>query len=148
MTIPVSTVPAVRAAIAAGVTALINDPSVVVSDGPPSVTKDDMIVIDGVTREVRYSGFVGSGGAGWLEEIYHLKVVVQSFRGGDNFPTVIARAWALTSVVETFVRTDPSIGALLIVSHPEQSDESDLWEENNKGPIVTITTPIYCHARI
>lgn len=148
MTVPASTVPAVMQALVAGITTQVNDPEVLVTYYEEGTWKpNDIITVGTVNRTVLATGVVGSGAAGWLHEEYTVEVKVSSYIGGDDPATITARAWALTAAVETFVRTDPSLGGLLLEMRPESSTAEGRWDDNDTGRFVDVTTPIYCYAQ-
>jgi hypothetical protein len=150
MTIPVSTAPTAKLYLYNQIIALVNDPAVLVSYGEPGLEQpDDIIVVGAVSRQVVISQMVGSGGTGWLDETYTIGVDVEVYRGGADAPTADARAWALVGVVETVVRTDPSLGGAVIVAHPsENQSPGPAWEAKGLGVLVSITVLITCRARI
>jgi len=149
MAIPASTVPAAVTYIHSHITTAINDAAVLVSYGPPGTNQpDDMIVVGNVNREVGPIQMVGSGQAGWLDEIYTIDVIASVFRGGDNGQTVMERAAALADVVVAVVRTDPSLGGAVIVAYPTTVDYEQNWDDQHKGRVVDATVTIRCRARI
>lgn len=149
MTIPASTVPAAVAYLHTNVTTAVNDPAVLVSYGQPGTRQpDDMIVVGDVSREVAPWQMVGSGQAGWLDEIYTINVVVSVFRGGDYAQTVMERACVLADVVVAVIRNDPSLGGAVTVAHPSMVDYRQEWDQEHKGRLVDVTVSVRCRARI
>jgi hypothetical protein len=150
MTIPISSIPAAVLYLFNGVTALVNDPAVLISYGPPGPRQpDDIVAINlGIDRMVVPYQMVGSGQAGWLDESYSIEVVVSVFRGGDDVRTAFERACTLADQVVYVVRSDPSLGGAVVVAHPEQSRYETGLEDDHKGLLVTVTIPIACRARI
>jgi hypothetical protein len=147
MTIPVSTVPAVKALLAQGITdAATVDPGhqlLVCFDDPSRYQPDDIVMIGKVkNRNTVPWQMVGDGGAGWLREDYRLEVEVSVFRGGEDAIAPYNRAWELASIVEYVVRKDPSLGGLVIQANPADSQDESSWDETHKGRIVTVTITI------
>lgn len=156
MTIPVSTVPAVKSYMRDGIMdALTGDIvpgfALVVCYDRPGQYRPPEIVVIGKIYDRRVEGFsmVGSGGAGWLKEDYEFEAIVDVFRPGESLQVeAYERAWHLMSVVETVVRTDPSLGGLVIRSRPDRSYDDSEWERDGKGWIVSVTTRFTVCAQI
>lgn len=141
------------AALVAGITAQVNDPEVLVTSYTEGIRNpNDIILVGTVNRTASPVGVVGSGGAGWLHEQYTIDVTVSSYNGGDEaivpWATITARAWALTAAVEAFVRSDPSLGGVLLAMRPQSSTADGRWDDNDTGRFVDVVTPIYCSAQI
>lgn len=149
MTVPVSTVPAVRNYLVTAINnrvaaAGIASPTVeVYVSGLDHETAEDVIVIGGARREVKPGAIVGGGGQHWKFEDYHIEVTIDCFAGGTDFSSVDARAFQLLSLVETAVRVDPSMGGLVLVSYPASSDSLHMWDDSHKGARTMITAQIY-----
>jgi hypothetical protein len=149
MTVPISTVPAVRQYLVNAITAQVQaanltEPGVeVYLSLVDHETPEDVIVVAGVRREVKPGALVGGGGKHWKFEDYHVEVIIDCFAGGTDFPAVDARAYQLLSIVETAVRLDPSMGGLVLVSHPATSDSQHTWDDAHKGARAQITMQIY-----
>lgn len=154
MAVPVSTVPAVRAAMVAGITSQVGDTNVGVFYGEQGRHKKvDTIEVGDVERDVSVFAIVGNGQAGAFQEVYTVLVTVTSRRGGDDPATVDARAWALLASVETFIRNDRTLGGRLIDCYTETSEQPPIgWDRDAqnvaRGRVATIVTPIHCHAVI
>lgn len=149
MTIPASTVPAAKAFLVTAITTAINDTSVLVSyDEPGTYQTDDIVMVGRVDRQVERHAFVGSGGAQWLYEIYTIEVVVRAYRGGDDAQTVFERACALADVVASAVRTDPTLGGVVLVANPSTAAIEPDWDDNHLGRIATATIGVLCEAQI
>lgn len=149
MAIPASTVPAALAYLHSHIITAVNDTAVLVSYGPPTTNQpDDLIVVGNVDREVSPYQMVGSGQAGWLDEIYTADVVVSAFRGGDFGQVVLERASALADIVVSVVRTDPSLGGAVVVANPTNVQYEQNWDPDHKGRVVDVTVSIRCRARI
>lgn len=150
--IPVSTVPAVRSYLRSAIVAQIADPTVQVFDGVESTNvADDVVLVAGVQRQSSRSAMVGNGQQHALEETYQLEVRVSCFRGGgeDYAPTVDARAWALIAQVESVVRSDMSLGGLVLTARPGISQSSGpQWEDEHKGVICEVFMNIDCYAQL
>lgn len=149
MTIPASTVPLAVGYLYDTIKAAVNDPAVLVSYGPPALNHpDDMIIIEGISREITPLQMVGSGGAGWLDESYVVEVNVWVYRGGADARTVLERASALADIVVAAVRTDPSLGGAVVVAHPERVDYTQSWNDDHTGRLVEALVGIRCRTRI
>jgi len=149
MTIPASTVPTAKLYLLTQITALINDPAVLVSyDEPGPNQPDDIVMVGDVERLVTPYNMVGSGGAGWLDEDYTVEVVVSVFRGGDDARTTFERACVLADQVVFVVRTDPSLGGAVVIAHPQTVRYGGAWDDKHLGRLVTATVDVRCRARI
>lgn len=156
MTIPVSTVPAVKSYMRDQVMTALQDQvipgfALVVCYDRPGQYRPPEIVVIGKIYDRRVDGFtmVGSGGAGWLKEEYEFECIVDVFRPGESLQIeAYDRAWQLMSIVETVVRTDPSLGGLVIRARPDRSYDDSEWERDGKGWIVSITTRFTVCAQI
>ena len=109
---------------------------------------DSVVVGDAHTRTVKQVQMVGSGGVGWLYETYSVDVQIVSWQGGNNFQPVVDRSWRLLSLVESFVRSDPSFGGLVIEACPMSSRSSAGYMENGRGISSVIDLTIEVEARI
>jgi hypothetical protein len=149
VTIPASTIPTAKLYLFNQITALINDPAVLVCyDEPGTNQPDDIIMVGRAERQIEPLQMVGSGQAGWLDEIYTIQVDVEVFRGGDDARAAFERACVLADQVVYVVRNDPSLGGAVIVARPEIASYEPAWEEKHLGRIVSVIIPIRCHARI
>ena len=150
MTIPVSTVDAVKDYLFAQITAQINDTTVLVCYDPPGTFQEDDLVAIGhdVTVTTGPHAFVGSGGAGWLMESYVLSLTVNVFRGGDNATTVWKRAKVLSDAVDTVVRTDPTLGGVVQQAYPSLAQYTSGWSEDHSGRVTQVDKEITVEAVI
>lgn len=153
--VPVSTVPAVLFALVNGLTANLTqvDPEtalgVAYMELPAKYDPRDSVVIgDAHTRTTKREQMVGSGGAGWLYETYSIDIQIVSWQGGNNFQPVVERSWRLLSLTEAFVRSDPSLGGLVIEAYPSSSKSSAGYMDNGKGISSVIDLTIDVEARI
>jgi hypothetical protein len=135
--IPSSSVKAVRPALFTQLQNNITAASgmdLLVSLGKPGTNEpNDIVWVGNVHRTLTPDHLVGSGGAGWLSEAYQIQVTVEAFRGGDTELTVWNRMCDLVDAVEAAVRTDPTIGGLVLWSHPQQVSYETDWEQDGKG---------------
>lgn len=150
-----STVPAARAYLFSAVTTLAaGDSTVQVNYAPESTGENasgttQRIVFDEVHVTPQISAMIGSGGTGWLEELYDLHITVGAFVGGDaGGSTSFAQAAVLVNYVIAAVRNDPSLGGNVIVARPEPYDLTPALDEGGKGVWTTSHLVIRCHARI
>lgn len=153
MSIPVSTVPAVKSylvtAVQAQAVAATEEQLVVLYGAPAAYQPDDIIGVgDVLNRATEPEAMVGSGGAGWLTERYELEVVVNAFRAGDFAVEVDARAWTMAAYVETAVRLDPSCGGLVLEARPTLSRTESLWSDTHKGRIVRLSYSVEVYAAL
>lgn len=149
MTIPASTVPLAVGYLFDNIKTSINDPAVRVSYGPPPPgTTGDFIVIESISREIVISRMVGSGGAGWLDEIYVVDINCWVFRGGDNGQPAIERSAALADVVISVVRSDPSLGGAVKVANPTNVEYTPTLDEEHRGILAEARVSIRCRATI
>lgn len=150
--IPTSTVPAVKAALFTLFQAQLTPGSSslgVFYDEPGPNQPDDIVSVGACkSRQVSGMAMVGSGGAGWLHELYTIEVTVACFRGGDDARAVLERAYSLCGQVETAVRADPSIGGLVLVARPVGSHDDPQWETQHKGRTIAIIIDIEIEAQI
>jgi hypothetical protein len=149
MAVPVSTVPAAKAALFTAITTQVNDTSVLVVYGQPGTNRpDDIIEVGRVHRTVEQHAKVGSYQAGSLHEHYTIEVVVSSYRGNEDGQATDARAWALVANVEAAVRNDPTLANAVLEAVPSQAVGDDMWADNNAGRMFTVTVEIACLAVI
>lgn len=147
--IPASTVPLAVGYLFDNIKTTVNDPAVKISYGPPPPgSSGDMIVIEGVSREILEARIVGSGGAGWLDEIYIIDVNCWVFRGGDNGRPVMERAAVLADTVVFVVRSDPSLGGAVIVANPTNVEYTPSLDEEHRGLLIEARVSIRCRATI
>jgi len=149
MTIPSSTVPAVKAALVAAITAAVGDPAVLVCYGPPGTyAPDDIIFVGDVKRTVVAHAFVGTGAAGAFAEDYDVDVNLRSYRGGGSEQAAVAdaRAWALVAFVDSAVRADLSLGGLVVKAEPATADSVLGYDGDHKGWICEVTCTVHCLA--
>lgn len=147
MSIPVSTAPQVKAYLVTQITNAVTpdaDSRLRVFYGPPATDlPNDVIVVGDVTaRTTQHHAFVGGGGALARNETYTVAVEVDAFRGGDNAQLVEERAWTLAGVVETVVRTDPSLGGLVVEAWPAAQGVTETWDETHLGRHARITVAV------
>jgi hypothetical protein len=145
-----STVPLAVGYLFDNIKAAVNDPAVLVSYGPPTPNHpNDMIVIEGVSREAVPFQMVGSGGAGWIDETYTIEVNCWVYRGGGPSGQVpFERASALADIVDSVVRSDPSLGGAVVVASPERRDYTQSWDDDHAGRLVEALVGVRCRARI
>lgn len=159
MNIPVSTVPQAQAALLSAINeAALADSSptdFLVCVGEPS-TNDPPAIIEiakNVRRSVDPASFVGSGGAGFLEEKYDIDVVVSVAQEDTNVDldplALSARTWQLVAYVESAIRQDPSLGDVVTVCYPRQATGGEVqWAANQIGAKCEVTVSVHCEATI
>jgi hypothetical protein len=155
MSIPASTVTAARAYLFSALTAQLQpDPVntraslVVCYDIPGPNQPDDIVAIGRVTRQINFNSLVGGGGAGWLEERYALTITVDVFRAGDEDQAAYTRAAALSDAICAVVRTDPSLGGIVLTARPLSDDTEVEWDDAHMGKHATCELQIECFQRI
>lgn len=157
--IPVSTVPKAITAILTAVKARLSaagETDVLVCVGTPMANDptDIIQIASDVRRRVNPNAFVGSGGAGALEENYTIDVTVSCARQVATPQTdsiaLSNRVWELVAYVENAVRTDPSLGDVVVVAWPGQSTggKPQTGTGTTPGRVVTVVVPIHCEAVI
>jgi hypothetical protein len=153
MSIPVSSVPTAKAWLFNQLTANIDtagvtEQSQVVYAQPTTYLAPNIIAVDKVNREVTQAHMVGSGGAGWLREQYTIEVVISCMRGGSDFLSLETDFWALVALVESTVRTDPSLGGAVSVARPTRGDALSAFTDDHNGILCEGTFPIDCLAEL
>lgn len=156
MSIPVSTIPQVKAYFyaqlkarseltsgAAGARQVLVSYDVLTPNVP-----DEYVMVGNVRRQVSVARMVGGGGAGWLDERYELDITTSVYRGGDEAQTVFERACAIADVVVDVVRLDPSLGGLVIQCNPLQAEYRSDWADNNAGRETQVIQPFEVFATI
>lgn len=140
MTIPTSTAPAVRRYLYDQLTATLTaDPLskssslLVCFDAPGPNEPDDIVSVGRVDRQFKPQAMVGGGGAGWLEETYKVTITFDVYRGGDDPQAVFSRAAYLADQAVAIVRTDPSLGGLVLVAKPVDHTAEVEWDESHMG---------------
>ena len=147
MTIPVSTVPAAIA----GLTTLVNTqtatdslPILVVQGEPGMDMPNDIIQIaTSVRRTVVPEAMLGSYQLGSLEERYTITCNVSSWSGDPDPVAITARAYVLAGYIETAVRTDPTLGTVVLEAHPSGTDGGNAtWTEDPVGRMCELTVSV------
>ena len=126
--------------------------NILVQEGEPGPDQPEDIIIvghGGIQQTTTKMTMVGSGGAHWLWETYRIGVQIEVFRGGDDPLTTRNRCKALADAVDTAVRTDPSLGGVVLTAFPSRHDFSSAeWEANGHGRIVSCHMEIECEAQL
>jgi hypothetical protein len=150
MSIPVSTVPAVKAYLFTALKARSEyaQPVLVCYDRPGTYLPNDIVMVGDVTQTFAPLRMVGSGAQGWLDETYQLEIVVESFQGGDDPQAVTERAASLAAVAVDAVRLDPSLGGLVTQANPISLDYSSTFEDEHLGRRCTATLRVEIYAQI
>lgn len=150
MTVPASSVPAVKAALMTKIATQVADSSVLISyDVPGTFQPDDIIVVGDVERTASPVAMIGSGQAGFMHEDYTVQITVSVFRGGDIAQTAFERAYALNDAVETAVRNDMTLGvARVLTAKPTRTLEQSRWDDSHLGRLVSVLTIITVKATL
>lgn len=140
MTIPVPTGPVVKAALVALVASVVDEDF---TTGDPQVGvwytdaganfPDDNIMVGKISQTMKPMRMVGGGGALWMNESYAVEVDISAHRGGDNAQKAEERVFALAGLVGNAVRSDPSLGGLVLVSWPASLDVESEWIDDPGG---------------
>jgi hypothetical protein len=136
MTIPVSTVPAaISALLAQTQTQVANDSdagTILLIEGQEGDDRPDDIIIIGtnIHRTVTWEAFIGTADLDALGEVYEIESMVSCWSGDSDPVAIKVRAWQLVGYIETGVRTDPSLGGLVVVAQPAgTSGGGVVWSE-------------------
>jgi hypothetical protein len=150
MAIPPSTVKAVRMQLFNTLKAAIGTQNALVClDGPSVNEPDDIVSIGAVHRQAVPAQLVGGGGAGWIDEHYTIEVAVEVYKGGDFAQVCFERCEDLIYQVESAVRTDPTMGGLVIQATPHQSTSTGaLPAEDHMGRLCSGVVHVMFHARL
>ena len=129
--IPVSTIPAAKLYIFQQLMAAVGGgpDTGVYMDEPPNdpPVEADVIVVGDVEQAMEPWQMVGSGGSGWMYEKYSIDILVSVFRGGDDPVEVLTRAAALVAQVCAVIRTDPSLGGIVLQAYPASAHYQSGW---------------------
>ncbi len=134
----VSTIPAIKAYLLSAVTGsslVVGDPSIqVFYDEPPAGAQaNDIVSVGRVNQNLTVSAMVGSGGPGWLEELYSVEITVTSYDGGNDAQTAMERCCTIMAAVVDAVRADPSCGGRVIEARPTAAAYELQWSEEGGG---------------
>lgn len=153
--VPVSTAPKVVAFLTTGLTANVTPYDtntalgVAYIEQPSGYDPFDQVTIGDVgNRTTKRTRIVGNGGRGWLDENYTLDIEIVSWQGGQNLQLVVERAWRLLGQVEAFIRSDPSLGGLVIVAYPSASKSTAGFMDDSKGVSCVIDVTVEVDAEI
>jgi hypothetical protein len=149
-TIPVSTVPAAVAALTSQIQTQVNtDPAastiLVIAGQEGSDAPDDLIIVArNIQRRVTERTFIGDLSAQSLEETYTIDVLCSSWSGDPDPVANMNRAWVLAGYVETAVRTDPSLGGIVLIARPAgTTDGYSRVSETPVGRLTEITVAVF-----
>lgn len=145
--IPESSIPAVQAYLLNGLSALLKpDPDadgLLVCQGEPGTYQpEDIVYIGEVHQTYNPEAIVGTGGPLWLREDYHQTICVSVYRGGDDAALVMNRACALANQIINYVRSDPSLGALVHRARPAQVTYNPEFDNEHMGRRVDVEISI------
>jgi hypothetical protein len=152
-------VPAVSQYLVTAITnATMGDPlPILVKLGDPGVNvPNDVVIIGEVRRTVDQLAYVGSGAQFFLQEQYDITISTTSWSGtGDSDDTntvsvvLSNRAWQLVAYLETAIRTDPSLGGLVLVAFPRESASAGpVWTTNPVGLQAQVDVVIHVEATL
>lgn len=141
-------VPVAKQALFNAVRNQITDPSVLLVWTQPVIDHPgDIVALGDVERTAKPIVMIGSGGAGWIEEEFHITTIVSVFRAGDDFEGTEWHAWDLLDAIENAVRIDPSLAGTVIVAEPTDSHMKVAWTADHKGILAEGEIVVRCVAR-
>lgn len=149
MAIPVASVAAAITNLTSQIQTQVNTDSLAASilvcigdEGADS--PDDIIKISSDVRMVwTHEEFIGSFQTGALLEEYEIDILASSYSGSPDPTTIVARVWQLVGYVTTAIRTDPSLGGLLIVAQPFQAHGGNaVWTPDPVGRLCEVTVTV------
>lgn len=150
MTIPVSTAPAAINALFSQIQIQVNtDPDasailVIIGEEGTDAPNDLIVVATDVNRVVTHEAFLGGLQLGSLEEKYTIDILCSSWTGDPDPVTNMDRAWTLVGYVETAVRTDPTLGANVLIARPAGSKGGQsFWSTDPVGRQCDIIVSIF-----
>lgn len=135
-TVPVSTVPAVKAYLlgALKVRSDLADLAEAIQYGPPTTAmNDDMILLDAARGAFEVDRMVGGGGQWWMDESYSLDILIWIHRGDDDPQACEERAFAVAASVVDTLRQDPSLGGLVTQASPAGFEMDGDWDDEHLG---------------
>lgn len=158
-TVPVSSIPQTTAVLAKGwildalVAQFVGDDTMTVFWDQPdaSIPTENIVVVHRImNRSAVHYRMTGTGGAGSFLETYSIEIAVDCYAGGDSGETraLETKAWNYASTVEAVVRSDPSLGGLVIQAFPSQSTDDPEWDQEHKGRLVHIALSVAVEAQI
>jgi hypothetical protein len=135
MTIPVSTVPAVKAYLKTTLEARSEFLNTVLVEYGPATTflADEMVMLGDTRGGFKVARMVGGGGQGWLDEEYVLDITVHLFRGDDDPQAAENRLHTIAAVICDTVRLDPSLGNLVTQADPAGFAVELAWDDEHLG---------------
>jgi hypothetical protein len=116
-----------------------------------SIPTQNIVVLHRIIgRTTTHSRMMGNAGPGSFLEAYNIEIAVDCYTGGDSDVTrdLEAVAWDYACTVEAVVRSDPSLGGLVIQAFPATSDDDPEWDQEHKGRLVHIAMTIAVEAQI
>lgn len=151
MTIPVSTISAVKGYVYDGLLARpeLAAPVLVSYDDPGPNLPEDIVAVCDAQGALGVMQMVGGSGAGWMDEKYVLQVIVDVYRGGVDARLPFERCATLAAVVLDFLRTDSTCGGVVnIQAAPGRFQYESAWEPERQGRLVRCTVEFDVHARL
>lgn len=113
-------------------------------------TQNIVVVHRIINRTTQHYRMTGTGGAGSFLESYEIELAVDCYEGGDSGVTrdLETLAWDYACTVEAVVRSDPSLGGLVIQAFPATSNDDPEWDQEHKGRLVHIALTVAVEAQI
>lgn len=143
--IPISSVPAARQYLINAFTAAVagTTPATEIFDGDPDHEDNlNWVTVGGARRQVEPLALVGNGGQFWRQERYTVEIEINCFVAGRSMQQVQTNAYGVLALLETAVRSDPSLGGLVLEATPKESTSIPQWSEDSMGSICMITTTV------
>lgn len=158
-TVPISSIPQTTAVRAKGwifdaiKAQFVGDNTMTVFWDQPdaSIPTENIVVVHRIlNRTTTHYRMMGTGGAGSFLESYSIEIAIDCYAGGDSGETraLETSAWSYASIVEAVVRSDPSLGGLVIQAWPSQSTDDPEWDQEHKGRLVHIALSVAIEAQI
>lgn len=151
MTVPVSTAAAALAQLLSQVQtqvatdALAKQVLVVIGEPGMDLPSDIIQLGTNIRRQVAPEAFMGGYQmAGPLKETYEIECTVSSWSGDPDPVAIVDRAYALAGYIEVAVRTDPTLGATVLISYPSGTTGGNAtWTTDPVGRLAELT--VYVH---
>lgn len=99
--------------------------------------------------DVKFDQQWGALGRRLRTEDYSISLVAQVFEPGDDEKSAETRAWAMFALIETALRSDPSLGNLLVPSAEiGEGTQTTFPVSDPEGWAARITVAVRCRARL
>ena len=120
-----STIPTIKTALVTILTALLPDPVWVGYGHPGTLRIDDMVAV----MDARATQVVGPMGSNRVrDETVTVEITFSTYRGGNDQPTTTARVFTMLGLLETSLRSDPTLGLGITLCRGAQVSDIALAE--------------------